>query len=91
MEGKDEDKITRNHLKELYTVFFDEDTIRLFELKERELLILQLRWLEGKTFAKIGEEVGLSQQGVSDSYTKILKRLNKKMYWLAVISKRQFV
>ncbi|MGD0711486.1 MAG: DNA-directed RNA polymerase subunit alpha C-terminal domain-containing protein [Bacteroidales bacterium] len=89
MEHKDEDRITRNHLRELYKVFFDADTLKLFELPERDLLILQLRWLDGKTFKEIGKEIGLSAQGISYTYAKILKRLNKKMYRLSIISKRQ--
>jgi hypothetical protein len=88
MEQNDEAKITQNHLKELYTVFFDADTLKLFELQDMELMILQLRWLEGKTFAKIGAEMGLSSDRVNYIYTKILKRLNKKIYWWAIISKR---
>ena len=88
MECNDENRITRNHLKELYTVFFDGNTIKLFELPERDLLILQMRWIENKTFAEIGKEIGLSKQGISYTYAKILKRLNKKIYRLSIISKR---
>ena len=68
-----------------YQLDFKEDSfeIKLLkqfknELKDKHKEILQLRFVEEKTFEEIGNQLNITRQGAKDRYDKAIKELQKK-------------
>jgi DNA-directed RNA polymerase alpha subunit len=84
MKHADESNIIRRHIRDLYCILFQDNVIGLFELADREAYILQMKWLENKTLAEIGEKLELTKERIRQIYNEAIEKLKRKLEITAV-------
>ena len=67
---------TRKSLKEIKTINEFESLLQKYILTEDEKKILRMYYVNGKSFAYIGDIMGYSESGVKYKHNQILKKLS---------------
>jgi hypothetical protein len=85
----DEKIVTLKDVKDLYGILCQDNLIELFDLTDREVLILKLKWIEFKSFVQIGEHLNLSRERIRQLYCRSIARLKHSIGYSARLFKQQ--
>lgn len=75
----EERKLLLSDVKELYRIIGRYEILSVFNLSDREMLIVKKRWDECLSYEKIANEMELSQERVRQIYSKAIMRLRTRI------------
>ncbi len=82
-ETKEDIGITLDDVKELYSILIQDKIIRIFNISDREALILKMKWLEFKTFAEIGDHLCISRVKIRKEYDSAIEKFRYEIAQVA--------
>ena len=82
MEPTEIKNITKRDIKDLYSILFQDEIMKLFELEDRQIAIITMMWEGGKDFKKIAEEYKLTEHTIINIYEQAIRRIRRRISYI---------